>query len=1857
MAFIDKFGVEYSDDRKVLVKCPDNITGDYHTLDSTLKISDMAFHNTLLKNIVLNKNLINISKDSFHGCKELEQIIIPDSVVIIDNKAFYDCKKLSTITLGKSLKYIGEEVFSGTKLSKIYWNIEDYIGFYKNKVFFNNISEFHIGENVIECPQEILKNINYLNILTIGKKFKAFVPKIDFSLDFARKTDSFFDEGNNPYEITIKQLNYNSSINIDWGLIEPQITSINLGSEVKILPSIRYGNTYKIEDKDFYIPEGIEEVCDLAFWGEYINKIYIPKTLKKFSNFNFVKNSSNLSFEIDKENRNFKYIDGILYLKTDDEYQIIALDSTIKKEVNIIEGVKHINVLNNGYCIEKITIPESVTSVSNYAFANCRNLKTVIWNAIKCNHFTNYCHAFSYVSNFDDPIRSTGRHIHYNNRIAQCVSIIESAYLPIQEIIFGDDVVIVPDNICNKLNNLKRVVIGKSIKEIPSHSFGECNNISEIEFNSININIKNNFNSTKWWKNLPEGLIYIGNCLYGCKGILDSKIIKIKPTCTYIAPYAFAFQKNIETIEIPEHIDTIEEHTFDGCTNLNKVIARGICTIKNEAFYRCENLVDIKLGNLSYIENKSFADCYNLKHINLQNVVNLGYDTFKNCYNLEPIYSNEFADKFGTATFADVKKINSIKITRAEDATIIKRNNIYELNSSNNENYNIKEIIWDVENYILDKKITYGVEIYSPIYRFKALERICFTDKVKEIPSYFLDKCNTIKEVILSKSLTSIKNYAFSGLELDELNIPNTVQNIEDYAFSGLKLKKLIWNAIDCKGGKKSFEDLNEIIIGDNVLSFPNCILKESCKILHIGRNLKIDDGNFSKLNNLEIIYYNIKECYKNPFYLEVKEFLSNKVKIQDSLSNISKFIIGKNVEKLNPRLFTTLNRNANILIEENKNFITEGDVIYNHTKTEIIYIYPTISGNVIIPNTVTSLPPNAFAYTNIESLIFPDSLYEVPQDCCLSCNLLQNVTLGQNVKKIDSNAFKYCKKLKFINLPESIIELGDYIFYDTDIQNINLPNSIEIIGRGIISAKNIFQINIPENLRKISAYAFGHSPIKTVIWNAIECLEVYDFYYNGFEFYSLKEKNNNRNLFNEGLLCFIIGNKVKSIPTCICKNISSLTYLEIPSNVNNIEYEAFAYCKNLEQININNNYSDEDLISIFKGTPWLNKYLMSYKYDGNIEVEYLKLPEDVRNLNKESINQCINIKELEIPRACKRIDYESFNFCTELERIIWNAEYATIRRWYNETHNLNKLRYIKFTNSVVSIPNFYNLLQYVKTIEIGENVSEINESFNECRELYNFIIHPNNKHFSCDNGILYNKEKTKLIRVPQKIEGTIYLLNTVTEISDLALEGCEYIDDIIIPEECKIIGHSAFKGCKKLSKLHIPMSLQSIAINAFDGCDNLKELYWDSNNCEITYKYEPLNYNSEINLANIVFSDNVESIPAYFSKMFPDAGNIIIGQNVKYYGDYAFSNYKNLKVINFKNVQYIGLKAFSGCEKLTDITISKSLLEIKDEAFMNCNRLTHVNWESDIVKLPKGIFSKCANLKSIKFNKNIREFYDYAFNDCCNLTNIELSDIVFLGKGFNTKKSNWKDNIPTNLEIIYSLDFLDPTIKTIHIGYKVSLINIKWDIFEELEYIIVDPNNKQYFSLDGVLYNKETYEIIHVPAKIKGYIRISDGTKTLSKFKNKSLLEGLILPDSLIEIEESALENCTSLNYIEIPKNVNKIKTEAFLECHNLSCILIKSSNIVIEPFVFNPSHKASRRKYNYFEDYYTEETCNVGFGHIYQEGTCIDENIVSINDQESYKLEGEAEAYEASLRDEIESGLRTAFESDPEAYGGIWD
>lgn len=108
----DDYGVVYSKDGKMLVKCKNHKLETYSIKHGTELICDNAFEAVWgLQNIRIPNSVTMIGKQSFYGCQSLQIITIPDSVMKIGDNAFENCIFLKQINLSNFITAIGSRIF------------------------------------------------------------------------------------------------------------------------------------------------------------------------------------------------------------------------------------------------------------------------------------------------------------------------------------------------------------------------------------------------------------------------------------------------------------------------------------------------------------------------------------------------------------------------------------------------------------------------------------------------------------------------------------------------------------------------------------------------------------------------------------------------------------------------------------------------------------------------------------------------------------------------------------------------------------------------------------------------------------------------------------------------------------------------------------------------------------------------------------------------------------------------------------------------------------------------------------------------------------------------------------------------------------------------------------------------------------------------------------------------------------------------------------------------------------------------------------------------------------------------------------------------------------------------------------------------------------------------------------------------------------------------------------------------------------------------------------------------------------------------------------------------------------------
>ncbi|WP_461257933.1 leucine-rich repeat domain-containing protein [Treponema sp. R80B11-R83G3] len=142
----------------------------------------------------------------------------------------------------------------------------------------------------------------------------------------------------------------------------------------------------------------------------------------------------------------------------------------------------------------------------------------------------------------------------------------------------------------------------------------------------------------------------------------------------------------------------------------------------------------------------------------------------------------------------------------------------------------------------------------------------------------------------------------------------------------------------------------------------------------------------------------------------------------------------------------------------------------------------------------------------------------------------------------------------------------------------------------------------------------------------------------------------------------------------------------------------------------------------------------------------------------------------------------------------------------------------------------------------------------------------------------------------------------------------------------------------------------------------------------------------------------------------------------------------------------------------------------------------------------------------------------------------------------FAKESFQWLDitsiSIPDTVKVISKLAFLG--------CYDLSAIN-------------VDPNNQNYSSEQGVLYNKNKTTLIHYPAEKTGVsFNVPDSVTVIEEFsfQGSANLASVFIPDSVKSIGDEAFRYCEKLESVSIGNGVTSIGNWAFGSCNNLESV-----------------------------------------------------------------------------------------------------
>ena len=316
-------------------------------------------------------------------------------------------------------------------------------------------------------------------------------------------------------------------------------------------------------------------------------------------------------------------------------------------------------------------------------------------------------------------------------------------------------------------------------------------------------------------------------------------------------------------------------------------------------------------------------------------------------------------------------------------------------------------------------------------------------------------------------------------------------------------------------------------------------------------------------------------------------------------------------------------------------------------------------------------------------------------------------------------------------------------------------------------------------------------------------------------------------------------------------------------------------------------------------------------KYVGNAEKVDIPAKIDGKNVTSigyQAFSGCKSITSVTIPSGVTGIDIRAFSGCENLTGITIPDGVTKIGE--SAFQDCTKLAGVTIPDSVVNIGwGAFGYCKSLDSITIPDSVNKIGgRAFMYCESLTKINVASENKKYSSEKGVLFNKDKTKLICYPNaKTDKTYSIPDGVTNISADAFQNCVNLTSVTIPDSVTKIGSGAFMFCSGLTSVTIPDGVTSIEDWTFCECTSLK---------------------------NVKIPDNVKSIGKYAFCECTSLKNITLPSKLQSIGNYAFAHCSGLIGITIPDsVKSIGDGAIRDCIKIKSITIPDSVSDIGHQA------------------------------------------------------------------------------------------------------------------------------------------------------------------------------------------------------------------------------------------------------------------------------------------------------------------------------------
>ena len=251
-----------------------------------------------------------------------------------------------------------------------------------------------------------------------------------------------------------------------------------------------------------------------------------------------------------------------------------------------------------------------------------------------------------------------------------------------------------------------------------------------------------------------------------------------------------------------------------------------------------------------------------------------------------------------------------------------------------------------------------------------------------------------------------------------------------------------------------------------------------------------------------------------------------------------------------------------------------------------------------------------------------------------------------------------------------------------------------------------------------------------------------------------------------------------------------------------------------------------------------------------------------------------------------------------------------------------------------------------IMNTDLSNNVGFYSDPFYGCTALQSIEVEDGNPAVCSVDGVLFNKEKTKLLSYPAGATQTSYTVpESVTWIEPLAFSYSQHLRVVTLTDYVTELGYSAFYECKSLEEVRLPSGLKTLANYLFGNCQRLK--------------------------------------------------SVTIPQGVTYLGLKAFYCCTSLTSVTMpESITSTDYSVFEGCTSLESVTLSPNLSKIEYNMFANCSSLKKLLIPNSVTMVGSEAFKNCSALTSLDLPKSINRL-GYSVFAGCKLNSLYIRGVI----------------------------------------------------------------------------------------------------------------------------------------------------------------------------------------------------------------------------------------------------------------------